>query len=42
MFAYMYVCIAHVCSAPGDQERMWYPLELELQVFVSHCVGAGN
>lgn len=37
--AYMYVC--EPC-AQGGQMRVSYPLKLELQMFVSHLVGAGD
>ena len=41
-YASMYVCTLHVCSASGGQKRTSDPLELELQMFVSCHVGAGN
>ena len=38
-FAYIYACVAHVCSAYGYQKRASYPLELELQKVVNGHVG---
>ena len=38
----MCVCHEHTVSALGGQERGLCPLEMELQMIVSHCVGAGN
>lgn len=38
-------CVYRVACMPGacgGQERAMDPLELELQVVVSHCVRAGN
>jgi hypothetical protein len=42
-FVCIYVlCTAYAPSASGDQKTVLNPLELELQMVVSHCVGAGN
>lgn len=39
----MYVCVLHAMPGSyGGQKRISDPLELELQVTVSHCVGAGR
>lgn len=40
----MYVCAAYVClcSQNPEQKRPLASLELELQMIVSCCVGAGN
>lgn len=37
-----YVCAFHVYLVPGRSEEGTAPLELELGMIVSHCVGAGN
>lgn len=39
VFACMYVCVLHVCSAHIGQKRASEPLLLELQMVVSHCMG---
>lgn len=39
---YMYVCVACVCRAQGDQKKVLGPLELEFQEVVSFYAGAGN
>jgi hypothetical protein len=36
------VCALHVYSAQGDQKRVSDPLGLNLQIVVSHHVGAGT
>ena len=42
-FACMYVCVPHKClAAPGGQKKALVPLELELEMIVNCCVGAGN
>jgi hypothetical protein len=43
MYVCMYVC-RYVCvpCAQGGQMRVSHPLELELQMFVSHLVDAGD
>ena len=44
-FAYMYECVQHECLVPAPsevQKRAPDPLELELQMVVSHSVGAGS
>ena len=38
----MLVCVSHVCSAHGGHKRALGPLELELQMVVSHHVSAKN
>lgn len=38
----MCLCIICAAGAPGGQRRVSEHLELELQVFVSHPVGAGS
>lgn len=38
----MYVCEPCVYSAGGGQKPALDSLELEFQIFVSLCVGAGN
>jgi hypothetical protein len=40
IFFYLFFCAPPVCVASGNQ--VWNPLELELQMFVSHHVRAGN
>lgn len=40
--AYIRVCVPCICYVRGDQKTTLYPLALELQVVVSHHVGAGN
>ena len=36
-----FVCVYHICDdVHGGQKRVLAPLELELQVIVSHYVGA--
>lgn len=47
---YVYECFAciyymsttHMCSACRGQKRVLDPLELQLQIFVDHHMGAGN
>lgn len=42
-FSCMYVYLPHACLVPTEsQKREPDPLELELQVFLDHHVGAGN
>ena len=43
-FAYVYVFVpcVHMPGALRDQKRALGPLELELQMIVSHHLGAGN
>lgn len=36
------MCVMCMPGAHGDQKKVLGPLELELQVFVSHHVDAGN
>lgn len=31
----------HMCAVPAEARR-WHPLELELEMIVSHHMGAGN
>ena len=40
---FMFVCV-YICAQPGAffQKLALDPLELELELVVSHCVGAGN
>lgn len=38
----MHVYAVYVGSAYGGQKRVWNPLELELQIVVSHHLNAGN
>ena len=38
----MYICAQHVYNAHRYQKRVSDPLELELQLVVSHYVGAGK
>jgi hypothetical protein len=41
----MYRCVSYACMLPemgGGGMMMWNPVELELQMVVSHHVGAGN
>lgn len=40
IFACMYVCALSAHSAHGSQRRVLDPLELELEMSVSHHVGA--
>lgn len=42
MFACVYICIPHSCIAYVGQKATLDPLELELEVVVSHHVGAEN
>lgn len=35
-------CMPTACTTTGGQQRVLDPLELELQMVVSHCVGTGN
>ena len=41
---YLHVCLCTVClpAAYGGQERTSVPLKVELQVAVSHYMGAGT
>lgn len=39
-FAYVYMCHVHARCLQESQRRMLDPLELELQMFISHCVDA--
>lgn len=41
---YLHVCMYTTCvpGGHGGQKKTWDPLELELQVFVSGPVAAGN
>jgi len=40
---YVYKCFACMLCARGNVwKRALYPLEMGLQMFVSHCVGAGD
>ena len=41
-FAYMYVCVLHVCLYPRRPEKDVGSLKLELQTVVSHHMEAGN
>jgi hypothetical protein len=36
------MCVMTEPSAQGGQKRISDHLKLELQILVSHCVGAGN
>lgn len=40
--SYIYVSAPNVCSVQGAQTEALYLQELELQVFVSNQMGAGN
>lgn len=37
VFVCMHVCAPPACSAPGDQRKALYPLELESHIFVRLC-----
>lgn len=41
MFCHMYIIVPHI-SAYGDQKRVLVPIDLELQVVVSHYESGGN
>lgn len=36
------VCVYHTCTWYSGWKRAWDPLKLELQMVMSHCVGARN
>lgn len=41
----LHVCLCSTCFLPGaprGPKGPWVPLELELQVVVNYCVGAGT
>ena len=42
VFCLRCVSVPCACSAHGGQKKLLVPLELELQMVVSHYVGAGN
>ena len=41
-FGYTYACVPYVCPVPVRPEEGMNPLELKLQMVVSHHVGARN
>ena len=42
VFACIYVCVPCVCLVPTEERIGVRPLKLELQMVVSHHMGAGN
>lgn len=41
-FAYVYMYVTYAAGAYRCQQRVLQPLELQMQVAVSHCVGADD
>lgn len=41
-FAYVYMYVTYAAGAYRGQQRVFQPLELQMQVAVSHCVGADD
>lgn len=41
-FACWYVCVPCTCGARGGQKGAWDPMELKLEVGMSHHMGVGN
>lgn len=37
-----YMCVPYMSGVPGDHRKKLNPLELELQIILSHHVGAEN